>query len=642
MRRRTAAPAASRRPRTSSSPAHPTGPVRAARPWTALLGAALAAGLLAGCSDAGGPAAAPSPSGSTSESPSPVPTVPRPGFEALPGPLAVPPAVPAVREFEPAGGEGWWIQPRTRVVVDSRRAAELSDEAELFAAELAALAGDGREVEVLRGTPDDVRTGDVLLTIGQVPAPTAPADGPGTAPAPSAAPEGADGADGADAADAAAPRATADTGLPTTADEAYLLRVDTTAPAPTGTGAEIARADAGAGRLVVAGATDTGVLRGTRTVLQSLQAVRHLPSGTVVDRPDRPQRGLSIDLARKFFDKEWIADRIREAAWLKLNQVHLHLSDDQGFRLASDSHPEVVSEQHLSKEDVRELVALAERYHVTLVPEIDSPGHLGQVVRAHPDLALVDYAGDPSETALDIADPAARELLLDLVLETAELFPGPWFHIGGDEYIALMARDPEATYPALADYARRTHGPDATIEDAATGWLNTVAAALHERGKTVKAWNDGRHHGGVVEPDPRIEVEYWTGKEYGATEPEVYLDAGDTLVNLNDEYLYYVLGEPNDFAYPTGQRILEEWQPSVLRGSTPSAAELTGPDRVTGGRLALWCDLADAQTADQVAAGLRMPLRAVAEKLWVPGPARVDWKTFDVLTDRVGDPVEVL
>ncbi|MFI1972752.1 beta-N-acetylglucosaminidase [Streptomyces cinnamoneus] len=388
-------------------------------------------------------------------------------------------------------------------------------------------------------------------------------------------------------------------------------------------------------KVTITAPDEAGVFYGTRTVLQAVRSGGGLPEGDVHDRPDRAQRGLNLDTARKNFTADWIEGRLREMADLKLNQLGLHFSDDQGFRIESSSHPEIVSPEHLTKAEVRRITALAGSLHITVVPEIDSPGHLGAVIAAHPGLQLRDASGTAARGAVDIANPQSARIVDDLLREYAPLFPGAWFHLGADEYRALMAKDPQASYPRLAEAARRKYGARARVQDLATGWLNDRAAVVRSVGKTPKAWNDGFFPGGVVSPDKGVQVEYWTGKELGARPPQDYLNEGRTLVNLNDEYLYYVLGEPNQFRYPTGERIYRDWSPGVLRGTTAVAQAQSGPDRVAGGRLAVWCDRAQAQTADQVAAGIRMPLAAVAQRLWDPRPPRLAWADFTALAGRV-------
>jgi hexosaminidase len=96
-----------------------------------------------------------------------------------------------------------------------------------------------------------------------------------------------------------------------------------------------------------------------------------------------------------------------------------------------------------------------------------------------------------------------------------------------------------------------------------------------------------------------------------------------------------VLGQPNQFFYPTGRRIYEEWTPAVLRGTQALPSSSTGPDRVPGGRFAVWSDIANAQTQDQVARGIRLPLAAVAQKLWDPRKPSLSWTAFVRLADTV-------
>ncbi|MFW6694692.1 beta-N-acetylhexosaminidase [Streptomyces sp. MAR4 CNX-425] len=410
-----------------------------------------------------------------------------------------------------------------------------------------------------------------------------------------------------------------------------LLRLDPRRPG----GPEAYRIDVADGRATVTAATDTGVFYGTRTLLQAVRADGGVPAGRVDDRPDRPQRGFMVDIARKHFSAAWLSDRLREMADLKLNQLHLHLSDDQAFRVESDSHPEVVSDPHLTKAELKEIVGLAAELHITVIPEIDSPGHLGAVLDAHPGLQLKTPEGTPVQGAIDISKPRAARLVDDLFKEYAPLFPGPYWHIGGDEYVALMSSDPDARYPHLAAAARERLGAGATVADLTASWLNERADTVKKLGKKVKAWNDGFIPGAKIGPDRDREVEYWTGKEAFARDPQAFLEDGRRLVNLNDEYLYYVLGEPNDFTYPTGERIYKEWTPAVLRGTRPVPERLAGPEKVLGARFAVWCDLAGAQTPREVARGVRLPLAALAQKVWDPRRPELTWGEFADLAGTV-------
>jgi hexosaminidase len=387
------------------------------------------------------------------------------------------------------------------------------------------------------------------------------------------------------------------------------------------------------GRVTITAPDDAGVFYGTRTLKQAVRGGGSAPEGVVRDDPAKPRRGFMLDIARKHFDAAWIEDRVRELGDLKFNELGLHFSDDQGFRIESETHPEVVSKDRLTKAQVRRIVELAESRHITVVPEIDSPGHLGAVIAAHPDLQLRDAQGDAATGAVDISNPDAAEIVDDLLNEYAELFPGTPWHLGGDEYRALTATDPERSYPRLAAAARQAYGESGTVADLATGWLNDRAETVRVQGKAPRAWNDGFYRNTSVRADERIQVAYWTGKEIGARPPAEYLSAGRQVINYNDEFLYYVLGQPQTFVYPTGERIYEQWTPRVLRGTEPVPARYDG--QILGAVFAVWCDLAGSQTQEQVAAGIRMPLRATVQKLWNPGEPSLSWSEFRTLADRL-------
>ncbi|WP_258565982.1 glycoside hydrolase family 20 protein [Streptomyces parvulus] len=387
------------------------------------------------------------------------------------------------------------------------------------------------------------------------------------------------------------------------------------------------------GRVTVTGPAEAGVYYGTRTLKQAVDGGGTAPEGVVKDAPAKPKRGFSLDIARKHYDADWIKDRIRELGDLKFNELGLHFSDDQAFRIESDSHPEIVSDDHLSKAEMKEIIDLAASRHITVVPEIDSPGHLGAVIAAHPDLQLRNAQGTPTRGAIDISKPEAADIVDDLLDEYADLFPGSQFHLGADEYQALVVPDPEASYPDLAAAARKAYGSGGTVADLTTQWLNDRAKTVQAHDRVPRAWNDGFFKDTSVEPSKDIKVAYWTGKEIGARPPTEYLAEGRQVLNYNDEFLYYVLGEPQTFVYPTGERIYEQWTPRVIRGTT--AVDAKYDDQILGGSFAVWGDIPSAQTQAQVAEGIRLPLAATVQKLWDAGEPELSWAQFKSLADRL-------
>ncbi|MDP9683676.1 glycoside hydrolase family 20 protein [Streptomyces griseoviridis] len=407
------------------------------------------------------------------------------------------------------------------------------------------------------------------------------------------------------------------------------LRLETTG----GQGGESYTLTVRDGRATVGAPGESGVFYGTRTLKQAVTAGGAAPEGVVRDEPAKERRGLMLDIARKHYSADWIKDRIREIGDLKYNELGLHFSDDQGFRIESSSHPEIVSADHLTKAQVKEIVALAAERHITVVPEIDSPGHLGAVIAAHPDLQLRNAQGTATKGAIDISEPGAAKIVDDLIDEYSDVFPGNQWHLGGDEYQALTVSDPETSYPQLAAAAREKYGAGATVEDLTAGWLNDRAATVQKNDRTPRAWNDGFFKDSDPAAAESIKVAYWTGKEIGARQPAEYLAEGRDVINYNDEFLYYVLGQPQTFVYPTGERIYEQWTPRVIRGTSPVDAKYD--DQILGGSFAVWGDYPGAQTQDQVADGIRLPLAATAQKLWDPGDPEPTWPQFRALADRL-------
>ncbi|MEU8437033.1 family 20 glycosylhydrolase, partial [Streptomyces sp. NPDC029216] len=373
--------------------------------------------------------------------------------------------------------------------------------------------------------------------------------------------------------------------------------------------------------LTVRAATPAGAFYGTRTVLQLLHQSASVPAGTAEDWPAKPERGLMVDQGRKFFTVDWLKQHIKELAYLKLNYFHFHLSDTFGFRLESSTHPEIVSAEHYSKQDIADLVALGLKYHVTIVPEIDTPGHMNAVLAAHPELGLKSSTGTVSPDFIDLSLPASYTLIGDLLKEYLPLFPAPYWHIGADEYVTDYAK-----YPQLLSYARAHYGAGATAKDTYYGFVNWSDQLVRAAGKTTRMWNDGIKSGdGTLRPDPGILVEYWY--TYGLT-PQQLAAAGHAVANESWTPTYYVLGG----AKPDTRWMYETWTPDRFEGGNT----LSDPSKNPGSLIHVWCDNPTAETEAQIAAGIADPLRVLAQQTWgSPKPAAA-YAEFTPLAAAVG------
>jgi hexosaminidase len=198
--------------------------------------------------------------------------------------------------------------------------------------------------------------------------------------------------------------------------------------------------------VTIAAQTPLGVLHGLETLVQLVErtdSTLRLPAVTIEDRPRFPWRGLMIDVSRHWMPKEVILRNLDAMAAVKLNVLHLHLSDDQGFRVESRRFPRLHQAgsggRYYTQADVREIVAYAADRGIRVVPEFDLPGHSTSWLVAYPELGsgkgpytLARRYGIHDATI----DPTREEVYAffdRFFAEMAGLFPDPYVHIGGDE-----------------------------------------------------------------------------------------------------------------------------------------------------------------------------------------------------------------
>ncbi|MEY9871567.1 hexosaminidase [Streptacidiphilus sp. MAP12-33] len=378
--------------------------------------------------------------------------------------------------------------------------------------------------------------------------------------------------------------------------------------------------------VVISGSTTTGEFWGTRTVLQLLHQGPTIAAGTARDWPVKQERGLMIDTGRNFFPTAWVENEIRDMSYLKLNYLHLHLSDTFGFRLESSTHPEITSPQHYSKQDIANIIALAAQYHVMVVPEIDMPGHMDAILSGElsigKDYRLKDSSGNVSSSYIDLTIPGARQLISDLIKEYEPLFTNsPYWHLGADEYVTNYS-----AYPQLLSYAQQNYGAKATAKDTFYGFVNWADSLVRAGGKTMRMWNDGIDAGdGTLTPNPDIVVEYWYN--YGET-PQQLIDAGHTVANESWTPTYYVYGG----AKPDTTWMYESWNPDLFQGSNT----INDASRNLGSLIHVWCDTPTAETVDQTAANLKYPLRDLAQMVWGSPKLVPTYAAFAPIMDAIG------
>jgi hexosaminidase len=224
-----------------------------------------------------------------------------------------------------------------------------------------------------------------------------------------------------------------------------------------------------------------------------------IPSLTIRDVPRFAWRGAMLDVARHFFTVNEVKQYIDILAMYKMNVLHLHLADDQGWRIEIKSRPllaekgsvtEVAGRPggggYFTQEQYADIVRYAQERYVTVVPEIDMPSHINAALIAYPELACGRRAPGPY-TGIDVGwsticvDSAQSYALLeDVIREISAITPGPWFHLGGDEVQTLTPEQYTSFVQRVQDIVMRNG-------KAAVGW-EEIAAAQLEPGTIVQLW----------------------------------------------------------------------------------------------------------------------------------------------------------
>ncbi|MGV9291374.1 family 20 glycosylhydrolase [Streptomyces sp. NPDC003719] len=373
------------------------------------------------------------------------------------------------------------------------------------------------------------------------------------------------------------------------------------------------------GRLTVTGATSTGVFYGTRTVLQMLREDGTAPAGTTTDVPEYRERGVGVCACYIHVSVDWFERLMRDMASQKLNQLWIEA------KVKSDVDPESAFWGYYTKAEVRELVAMAERHHIELIPEINSPGHMDPYLENHPELQLKDSSGKASPPRLDITRPEAFTYYTSLVDEALDVWNTRSWHMGADEYMIGSAYP---DFPQIQQYATERFGPGATPDDAFVDFVNRVGDHVREDGRTLRVWNDGLlGRNSLVPLDRDIAVEHWLGGG-NLSKPSSLLAEGRPV--MNSAYtLYLVRG---GFTTNTRQLYDSGWTPLRFEGETLTSR----PANLTGAKISMWPDSAAAETENEVEAKAFMPLRFIAQATWGGPRPSATYEGFEDLARRVG------
>jgi hexosaminidase len=350
--------------------------------------------------------------------------------------------------------------------------------------------------------------------------------------------------------------------------------------------------------------TVLGVLHGGETLLQLLESDStgwFLPAVSLKDQPRFPWRGLLIDVARHWQPMEVIKRNLDGMALVKLNVLHLHLTEDQGFRIESKKFPrlqELGSDGHyFTQAQMREIIGYAAARGIRIVPEFDIPGHATSWVVGFPGLAsaagpyAIQRRWGVFDPVLDPTNPKVYKLLDGFLGEMAALFPDAYIHIGGDENNGVQW----SASPKIQAFIKEHRLKDNAGLHA---YFNIrVHAILAKYGKKLIGWDE------ILHPDlpAGSAVHSWRGPD-GIAEAT---KRGYPVILSNGYYI--------DLCHPAWEHYLND--------PVPAGTALTDPQQklVLGGEATMWAEWVTPETIDS---RIWPRTAAIAERLWSPREVR--------------------
>jgi hexosaminidase len=401
-------------------------------------------------------------------------------------------------------------------------------------------------------------------------------------------------------------------------------------------------------QVVLAANKPQGLYLATQTIRQLLPAQRtagaSLPAVEVADKPRYQWRGMHLDVSRHFFPVEFVKQYIDYLALHKMNTFHWHLTDDQGWRIEIKKYPKLTSvggyrEGTLighygekvprydnvryggfyTQEQIKEVVKYAQDRYITVVPEIEMPGHALAALTAYPELSCTGGPFKVGQTwgVFDDIFCAGNDqtfaFLQDVLTEVMPLFPSKIVHIGGDEAPKTRWKTcPKCQARIKAEHLKDEH-------ELQSYFVQRMEKFVNSKGKTIMGW-DEILEGGLA---PNAAVMSWRGMEGGVAAAK----QKHQVVMTPGEFVY--------FDHAQGEAALE---PLNIGGYLPLAKvysfeptppELTTDERkyILGAQANLWTEYIP--TTQQVEYMVLPRMSALAEVLWTPASQK-NWESFKV------------
>ena len=423
---------------------------------------------------------------------------------------------------------------------------------------------------------------------------------------------------------------------------AIVLTID-----PKVAGAEAYRLSVNNKQVTIAASTPAGVFYGIQTLRKSLpvqttgEAIT-LPAVTVADAPRFGYRGMMLDCARHFFPLSFVKKFIDILAMHNMNVFHWHLTEDQGWRLEIKSHPELTAKSSMrsgtvighnatvddsiphggfyTQQEAREIVEYARQRHITVIPEIDMPGHMLAALAAYPELGCT---GGPYEVGhrwgvykdvLCLGKESTYKFVQDVIDEVVEIFPAKYFHIGGDE-------SPTVMWEKCPKCLQKAKDENTDIKHLQQYFTNRVEKYLNGKGKSIIGWDE------ILEGkiNQSATIMSWRGVEPGLKAAK----QGHDVIMTPSSHVYFDHYQAKDTKH----------EPDAIGGCSPvekvysyeplpDTLSAEAKNRIKGVQANLWTEYIPFTTQAEYMIMPRMA--ALAEVQWTPAAK----KNFDDFSKR--------
>ena len=404
-------------------------------------------------------------------------------------------------------------------------------------------------------------------------------------------------------------------------------------------------------RVCISGASEAGVFYGIQTLRKSLPVAQdinvNLSAVEIYDKPRFAYRGAMLDVARHFYTVDEVKTFIDMLALHNINRFHWHLTDDQGWRIEIKKYPKLVSVASERKETVvgrwysgiydgksyggyytqdelRDVIDYAAKRHITIIPEVDLPGHMQAALTAYPELGCT---GGPyevrtiwgvSQDVLCVGNDFTLQFVKDVLSEVADIFPSEYIHIGGDECPKVRWEKCPKCQERIKSLGLKSDAKHTKEQRLQSYVIQEAAKYLKEKGKRIIGWTEILE-GGLV---PDATLMSWIGESGGIEAAHQHHD----VIMTPNTYLY--------FDYYQSKKVEDE--PLAIGGYLPiektynyepMPKELTEEEQqyIKGVQANLWTEYIP--VFSQVQYMVLPRLGAAAEVQWTD-PSKKDYKDF--------------